>query len=289
MAFNVTDDMCSGLLCGSGNIPHKASDCPSRLTYARGVPVNGGRPFSTREDTPAVKPEGGRKDDAGKPGFEFLPGDALGEINEIMRFGAEKYAPRNWEKGMAWTRPANACLRHLFAWLAGERKDPETGRSHLAHAGCCILFLLSYEKRQIGTDDRAPSLNDISWADDVVAQAEAIKKVVKTSGSCAKQVVTATIHTRGGRFVGTNGCANAQKVCPRDIAGMKTGEGYHLCKEICEQGDHAEEAAIKQAISSGCDPAGSTIYLEGHTYACDTCKAAAKQVGATIVIGAPPK
>lgn len=100
----------------------------------------------------------GRKDDAGKPGFEFLPADALGEINEIMRFGAKKYAPRNWEKGMAWTRPANACLRHLFAWLAGERRDPETGRSHLAHAGACVLFLVAYEIRGVGNDDRIRAL-----------------------------------------------------------------------------------------------------------------------------------
>ena len=288
MAFNITDDLCSGLLCGFGNVPHKASDCPSRLTYSRGVPVNGGRPFSTREDTPAAKPEGGRNDDAGKPGFEFLPGDALGEINEIMRFGAEKYAPRNWEKGMAWTRPANACLRHLFAWLAGEHKDPETGRSHLAHAGACILFLLSYEKRGIGQDDRAPTLTDQTWADDAVARAKAMKAVVP--GPCAKQVVKATILTKSGaRYAGFNHCCKPQKTCPRDAAGFKTGEGYELCKIVCEQVGHAEEVAIEAAEVFGADLQGAVLFLEGHTYACEKCENSALLRGIEIVIGAPPK
>lgn len=96
----------------------------------------------------------GRKDDGGKPPLHLLPPDALLEITRVLDFGARKYAPRNWEKGMAWSRPYAALLRHMLAWWCGERADPETGISHLAHAGCCILFLLAYERRQIGDDDR---------------------------------------------------------------------------------------------------------------------------------------
>jgi hypothetical protein len=33
-------------------------------------------------------------------------------------------------------------------------RDHESGRSHLAHAACCVLFLLAYERRKVGTDDR---------------------------------------------------------------------------------------------------------------------------------------
>lgn len=61
---------------------------------------------------------------------------------------------RNWEKGMAWHRPFGALMRHMWAWWRGESDDPETGYSHLAHAACCIAFLLAYECRAIGTDDR---------------------------------------------------------------------------------------------------------------------------------------
>lgn len=96
----------------------------------------------------------GRKDDSGKLPMHLLPPDALNEIARVLDFGAKKYAPRNWEKGMAWSRPYAALIRHMFAWWSGEKTDPETGISHLAHAGCCILFLLAYEQRSIGDDDR---------------------------------------------------------------------------------------------------------------------------------------
>lgn len=101
-----------------------------------------------------VVPTEARKDDGGKPTFEYLPEDALAAINEILIFGAKKYGPRNWEQGMNWLRCWNACLRHLWAWARREPCDPETGKSHLWHAGCCILFLITYELRSVGTDDR---------------------------------------------------------------------------------------------------------------------------------------
>ncbi len=44
--------------------------------------------------------------------------------------------------------------RHIFAWWGGEDKDPETGFSHLAHAGCCLLFLMEFQRNSWGTDDR---------------------------------------------------------------------------------------------------------------------------------------
>lgn len=98
----------------------------------------------------------GTKHDAGKVRLDLLPFDAVTEIAHVLTFGARKYGDRNWEGGFKWGRLLGACLRHLFAWAGGEDVDQETGRSHLAHAGCCILFLLAHELRGIGEDDRAP-------------------------------------------------------------------------------------------------------------------------------------
>jgi hypothetical protein len=47
-----------------------------------------------------------------------------------------------------------ALMRHMWAWWSGEATDKETGKSHLWHAGCCIIFLITYEARGIGKDDR---------------------------------------------------------------------------------------------------------------------------------------
>lgn len=96
----------------------------------------------------------GRKDDGSKLPVHLVPFDAVERITEVLRFGAAKYAPRNWEKGMDWSRVYSALMRHMWAWWRGERADPETGFSHLWHAGCCIMFLIAYEDRQIGNDDR---------------------------------------------------------------------------------------------------------------------------------------
>lgn len=102
-------------------------------------------------------PNEGRKLDDDKKPWHLLPGDAVEEIVDILDFGAKKYAPRNWEKGMSWSRVFSALMRHMWAWWGGESRDSETGKSHLAHAGCCILFLIAFEKRGIGIDDRVKS------------------------------------------------------------------------------------------------------------------------------------
>lgn len=103
--------------------------------------------------------------------------------------------------------------------------------------------------------------------------------------TCAKQTVSATIISLSGeRFVGTNFALNPQAFCPR--GNMPSGTGYELCKTICRQEAHAEVNAIAAA---GVLAMGATLYLEGHTYACEPCKAACSEAGiADIVIGSPP-
>lgn len=97
---------------------------------------------------------GGVKHDGEKPRFDLVPPELLFGVSDILTFGAAKYGDRNWEKGMKWSRVFAALMRHMWAWWGGERLDPETGKSHLWHAGCCIAFLIAYEQRSIGQDDR---------------------------------------------------------------------------------------------------------------------------------------
>jgi hypothetical protein len=103
----------------------------------------------SQEQSSGAPTDEGRKDDGGKIRFELLPGDALKAVAVILTFGAAKYSVRNWEKGMDWSR-----VYGLWAWWEGEDKDAETGHSHLWHAGCCVLFLIAFEMRGIGRDDR---------------------------------------------------------------------------------------------------------------------------------------
>jgi hypothetical protein len=93
--------------------------------------------------------------DKGKPRFDLLPSAALTEVVRVLTFGAEKYAPYNY-LGLEWSRLFAALMRHLWAWWRGEENDPETGISHLAHAGAGVLMLLHCRMRDSGKDDREP-------------------------------------------------------------------------------------------------------------------------------------
>ncbi|QPC43478.1 hypothetical protein HW532_12705 [Kaustia mangrovi] len=96
----------------------------------------------------------GRKDDGGKLRMELIPPEVVEATAAVLTFGASKYEDRNWERGMKWGRVFGALMRHLWSWWRRERADPETGYSHLWHAACCIAFLIAYEARQCGEDDR---------------------------------------------------------------------------------------------------------------------------------------
>ena len=96
----------------------------------------------------------GIKHDHHKIRWDLVPYDAVNEIAKVLTFGAAKYEARNWEKGMDWSRAFGALQRHLTRWFHGQDRDKETRLTHLANAGCCLFFLLSWELRQVGTDDR---------------------------------------------------------------------------------------------------------------------------------------
>ncbi len=89
----------------------------------------------------------GVKFDNDKPQWSLLPFKALTEVVEVLTYGAKKYAPDNWKKvPNAKQRYIDASFRHLTAYASGEKLDSETGKSHIAHALCCLLYLLAFEK-----------------------------------------------------------------------------------------------------------------------------------------------
>jgi len=94
------------------------------------------------------------KHDQDKLPMHLLSTTALEEIAAVLQFGAKKYESHNWRKGFVWSRPLSAALRHLLAFNNGEDRDPESNLSHLAHAACCIMFLLEFEKTRPELDDR---------------------------------------------------------------------------------------------------------------------------------------
>lgn len=102
---------------------------------------------------------GAVKDNRSKPRVDLVPSPALVEIGKVMAKGAEKYKPHNWRLGLGWSDTIGSALRHIYAFNNGEDLDPETGLSHIAHASCQLMFLLTYVVEGTGTDDRFSSMN----------------------------------------------------------------------------------------------------------------------------------
>ena len=103
----------------------------------------------------------GYKLDYGKLRYDLLPPDILEAITWTLTWACSRTSPppypeRNWEKGMSWLKVFAALMRHLWAWRRGENSDPESGKSHLWHAACCITFLVTYERTHPELDDRKP-------------------------------------------------------------------------------------------------------------------------------------
>lgn len=84
-------------------------------------------------------------DDPKKLPLWLVPNALINGAAAVLGYGASKYAPQNWRRGMAWSETYSALQRHLTAWNEGEDADPESGLPHLGHAACCLAFLLEYE------------------------------------------------------------------------------------------------------------------------------------------------
>jgi hypothetical protein len=112
---------------------------------------------SRDEGTPRPKtevPTRGLRYNKGKRRFDLIPPDSLAVLADVLTVGSEKYAERNWEAGMPYKDALGSLERHLQAWKAGEDNDPESGLPHLAHVMCNAMFILTWQLRNIGEDDR---------------------------------------------------------------------------------------------------------------------------------------
>jgi hypothetical protein len=74
-----------------------------------------------------------------------IPAPALEQVARVLELGARKYGPNSWQKVTPKERYLWAAWRHVMAWERGEELDPEFQTPHLAHAACCLLFLIHLE------------------------------------------------------------------------------------------------------------------------------------------------
>lgn len=101
----------------------------------------------------------GKKFDVEKPRFSLIPQGVITPVVNVLEFGAQKYSEGNWKLvPNARTRYFDAAHRHLDAWWKGDSLDLETGESHLAHAICCLMFLLALD-----SENKFPRICQHNW------------------------------------------------------------------------------------------------------------------------------
>lgn len=90
---------------------------------------------------------GGLRKDSGKLRIDLIPAEVEAELAAVLTFGARKYAERNWERGMPWSKAYGPLRRHLNEWARGKRVDKESRCRTMAHVLCNVVFLLAWELR----------------------------------------------------------------------------------------------------------------------------------------------
>ena len=124
------------------------------INWTNIVATGSGSAGGSASSTSQEKIGSAMKFDGDKLPVNLLSTQAMLQTAAVLKFGADKYHAHNWRDGFAWSRPLAAAMRHIMAFNDGEDKDPESGLSHLAHAACCIMFLLEFEKTHPHLDDR---------------------------------------------------------------------------------------------------------------------------------------
>lgn len=101
---------------------------------------------------------GGTKHDQGKPDLSLLSKAGKDGIARAFMFGQNKYGRYNYLQGMDWSRLIAAADRHISAFNDGQDFDEDSKLNHLYHAGACIMMLIEFYDKQLGTDNRYKAL-----------------------------------------------------------------------------------------------------------------------------------
>ena len=130
----------------------------------------------------------GKKFDQGKTEWDLLPLGPVEEVVNVLMHGKEKYGRDNWQLvDNPIRRYYSAAQRHLAAFRRArfdtrspfDAVDSESKLHHLAHAACCILFLLWHERKELCQEDAAGVLMD-RLVEDLVAGKEKLQDELDT-------------------------------------------------------------------------------------------------------------
>lgn len=77
---------------------------------------------------------------SGKLKWSLVHFKSIEPLVRVLMFGAEKYSPDNWKKGLDKKEILESMMRHLAAMIDGETHDAESGLPHIGHIQCNAMF-----------------------------------------------------------------------------------------------------------------------------------------------------
>lgn len=112
--------------------------------------------------------------------IHLVPTTGIEEEALAFLEGALKYGKFNWRAaGVRSSTYLDAILRHLFKYMNGEDRDPDTLVHHLANIRACTNIILDAELNGMLTDDRAPRSPNSQHIDATVKRIAHLKELFK--------------------------------------------------------------------------------------------------------------
>lgn len=76
--------------------------------------------------------------------WDLMDWKSLEEVVKVLEFGANKYAPKNWEKGLHREEILESIQRHNVELFSKEEVDEDSQLLHAAHIACNAIFYIHF-------------------------------------------------------------------------------------------------------------------------------------------------
>lgn len=93
--------------------------------------------------------ERGLRYNKGKLKWSLVDFKSLTPLIQVLMFGAEKYAPNNWKKGLDKTEILESLQRHLGELLNNKEYDDESKLHHIGHIMANAMFYSYFRNKEI--------------------------------------------------------------------------------------------------------------------------------------------
>ena len=100
-----------------------------------------------------------REPDDGKGRPDLISPWALTRLAKWYELGSRKYADRNWERGMNFSRYTASLFRHLIAWMKKDKSE-----AHLAAIAWNAFAMMHHQ--ELGEDTQWDDIPDRNAGDD---------------------------------------------------------------------------------------------------------------------------